>query len=105
MKSALSWLEVAEITGDDKLRQAFRHLLEAALNTHASFLSSAADRHAIMDRLHAYSYFLEALSAVTDRADCREAYVTAPTYATEQRRAIEPNSCAPTSALRYCAPA
>ena len=90
MKSALSWLEVSEITGDATLSQAFRHLLEAALNTHASFLSSAPNRHAIMDRLHAYSYFLETLSAVTDRADCREAYVDALGFATEQRQSIQP---------------
>lgn len=90
LKSALAWFDLAEITGDETLKRAFRHLLEASLNTHASFLPSAQNRHAIMDRLHAYNYFLEALGAVADRADCREAYVDGIGFASENLNAIAP---------------
>lgn len=61
LKSALAWLEMAELTGDARYRRAFDRALELALRTHEAFLDAAADNHARMDRLHAYCYFLEAL--------------------------------------------
>ncbi len=90
LKSALAWFDLAEITGDEKLKRAFLHWLEASLNTHASFLTSAHNRHAIMDRLHAYGYFLEALGAVTDRSDCREAYIDGMGFAAHHLNDIAP---------------
>jgi hypothetical protein len=56
LKSGLAWLETA---GDPGSRM-FESLLDDSLATHESFLN-AADGEAIMDRLHAYCYFLEAL--------------------------------------------
>lgn len=73
-KAALAWLEVAEITGEDALRDAYLEMLEAGLRTHRGFLPGTPERLRVMDRLHAYLYFLEALSPLLNRADCVAAY-------------------------------
>jgi hypothetical protein len=73
-KSALAWWEVAEVTGDTALRDAYLEAIEDALKSYREFLPGTHERHRVMDRLHAYSYFLEALYPLLDRADCVEAY-------------------------------
>ncbi|MGQ9916066.1 MAG: glycoside hydrolase family 76 protein [Bryobacteraceae bacterium] len=73
LKSALAWLELAEATGEKSLAEAFEKALKAALSTHESFLDAAPDDTARMDRLHAYSYFLEALLARAANAAVRQA--------------------------------
>jgi len=73
-KSALAWWEVAEITGDKAMRDAYLESIAEALRTHRDFLPGTGERLRIMDRLHAYSYFMEALSPLLDRAECVEAY-------------------------------
>jgi len=73
-KSALAWWEVAEITGDTVLRQQYLDLIESGIHTCRGFLEGANERLKIMDRLHAYSYFLEALSPLLDRPDCVQTY-------------------------------
>ena len=54
LKSALAW---SDLGFDDWYEQA----LEFSLRTHDSFLPGESDPLRVMDRLHAYSYFLEAL--------------------------------------------
>ena len=49
-------------------------MLGFALETQADFLPGAPCSYRVMDRLHAYCYFLEGLLPVLDRADCRQAY-------------------------------
>jgi hypothetical protein len=73
-KAALAWWEIAEITGEEGLRNAYSEMLEMGLRTHRSFLPGTTERLRVMDRLHAYIYFLEAMWPVLDRADCIEAY-------------------------------
>jgi len=73
LKSALGWLNVAEITGDDSYVAEFERTLQRALQTHSAFFDHEPDPQRIMDRLHAYSYFLEALLARSDRAEVRQA--------------------------------
>jgi hypothetical protein len=70
LKAAMAWWDVAEITGENALRDAYLEILDFALATHAGFLPGASNPHVIMDRLHAYCYFLEGLSPVMDRAEC-----------------------------------
>ena len=72
LKSALSWLNVSEITGDKWLESAFFAQLDSALATHTDFLKGLSP-HATMDRLHAYCYFLEALIPVLSRPECTRA--------------------------------
>jgi uncharacterized protein YyaL (SSP411 family) len=73
-KSAMAWLEVGEIAGDNAMRDAYFQTIDEALCTHRAFLPGASDSARVMDRLHAYCYFLEALTPVLDRAACAEAY-------------------------------
>ncbi len=60
LKSALAWLNAAD-GDDDEGRRLFNAVLEHSLATHESFLAEEQDREKLMDRLHAYCYFLEAL--------------------------------------------
>ena len=64
LKSALAWLE----SGGEPGSRMFESLLAYSLRTHESFLD-APDRESLMDRLHAYCYFLEALLWVGDARD------------------------------------
>jgi hypothetical protein len=90
LKSALAWLDVAELTADGPLKSAYFDLLASALATHAGFLPGATP-HATMDRLHAYSYFLEALTPVLDRPDCAQAFSTALRSISASLREIAPS--------------
>jgi hypothetical protein len=66
LKSALAWLGV----GDEHAARMFDAALKSALATHESFLPGDADPMRVMDRLHPYCYFLEALLFVSDRKEC-----------------------------------
>lgn len=68
MKSALAWLE-------SEGRPLFDTALEYSLATHESFLACDCPREKMMDRLHAYCYFLEALLFVIDREVAKNALV------------------------------
>ena len=56
LKSALVWRELG-------LHDAWQQALAQALANEAGFLPGAGDRLGVMDRLHAYSYYMEALLA------------------------------------------
>ena len=57
LKAALAWLDL----GDPDAVQLFEAALADSLATHDSFLRGETDREKIMDRLHAYCYYLEGL--------------------------------------------
>ena len=57
LKSALAWLAV----GDEQAERMFDAAIASALASHESFLPGDADPNRVMDRLHPYCYFLEAL--------------------------------------------
>lgn len=67
LKSALAWFEAG-------LRDPYLEMLEAALKSYRAFLPGTPERLRVMDRLHAYCYFLEGMTPTLDRADCVEAY-------------------------------
>ena len=68
LKSALAWQDIAEATGDTAWLPDFDRAFERALATHAAF-PEAEPGIRVMDRLHAYGYFLEAcLSRTSDAA-------------------------------------
>jgi hypothetical protein len=73
LKSALAWRELAAATGQRELASAFERMLAYSLATHAAFLPSDVDDQRVMDRLHAYGYFLESLLAVAERPECAAA--------------------------------
>ncbi len=62
LKSALAWRDLAQATGDRSWLEPFDEALDRALATHAAFPEGESGIR-IMDRLHAYGYFLEACLA------------------------------------------
>ncbi len=70
LKSALAWRELADETGEKQFENLYEEALESALRSHAAFLPGDPDPNRVMDRLHAYSYFLEGLLPVLDRRRC-----------------------------------
>ena len=74
LKSALAWQELFEVTGEMDFFRAYESAVTAALANDCDFLPSETDREKVMDRLHAYAYFLEGLSPVLHRSDCAHAF-------------------------------
>lgn len=66
LKAALAWLE----TGYEN---AYCEHLAGALADHNTFLPGADEPALVVDRLHAYLYFLEGLLPAVSRQECREA--------------------------------
>jgi hypothetical protein len=86
LKSALAWREAAE-EGGAKL---YESVLAYSLATHESFLTAEPDREKLMDRLHAYCYFLEGLLPVAERPDVRAALASGIAKAAALHREIAP---------------
>ncbi len=73
LKAALAWHDTAEAAGDASLDAGWREMLENALLSHRSFLPDS-DSPEVMDRLHAYCYFLEGMTPALERPECVAAY-------------------------------
>lgn len=74
LKSAMAWHELFEVTGEHEFQCAYESALQAALENEYAFLATEPDPLRIMDRLHAYAYFLEGLLPVLDRPECAVAF-------------------------------
>jgi hypothetical protein len=74
LKSAMAWHNLFEATGETKFRDWYEKALEAAIGTHESFLPGEENCEKVMDRLHAYSYFLEGMLPAASRQECQQAY-------------------------------
>lgn len=61
LKAAMAWNDLAEATGDDGFREPYRRLLDDSLRGYGAFLPGHPEREKVMDRLHAFAYFLEGL--------------------------------------------
>lgn len=90
LKSALGWFELWEATGDTSFQTLYETALERALAGEPAFLPGTTERLRVMDRLHAYSYFLEALLPVSDRPECAAALREGIRNAARHLRAIAP---------------
>jgi hypothetical protein len=66
LKSAMAWLEL----GEERYTNDYEKLLAGFLTTHEAFLDVEQNRERVMDRLHAYCYFLEGLLPRAARPDC-----------------------------------
>ncbi len=66
LKSAMAWLE----SGEERYTRLYETVLSDSLRTHSSFLEAEPERERVMDRLHAYCYFLEGLLPRATRSDC-----------------------------------
>lgn len=73
LKSALAWADLAVLFPGEAFEAWFERALRFALSSHLDFLPGDDDEMKVMDRLHAYLYFLEALLARWHRAEVREA--------------------------------
>ena len=61
LKSAMAWWDLYEATGDARFLEPYERVLEASLRTYGDFLPGHPERPKVMDRLHAFCYFLEGL--------------------------------------------
>ena len=68
LKAALAWYDLYQETGEADFLKWYDDLLAASLGTHHSFLAAAVGDH-VMDRLHAYCYFLEGILPRADRPE------------------------------------
>ncbi len=73
LKSAMAWRELSEACGEPSFRRHYEDALTGALATHESFLPGAGSPETVMDRLHAYCYFLEGLCPAAERPECAHA--------------------------------
>lgn len=73
LKSAMAWHELGDITGDDRFTMWYERALGMALENYAGFLPGAETPEAVMDRLHAFGYFLEGLLPRVKRPRCAQA--------------------------------
>jgi hypothetical protein len=69
LKSAMAWHDLFEETGERRFAVAYEQAIERALQSEAAFLPGDTDREKVMDRLHAYGYFLEGLLPYSGRSD------------------------------------
>ena len=86
LKAALAWREI----GDPHAAKLYEAMLEYSLRTHEAFLGSEPDREKLMDRLHAYAYFLEGLLPAAERSEVRQALIAGLAQASSLRREIAP---------------
>jgi hypothetical protein len=68
LKSALGWLDLHKDTGDSHYLDWYEDLLAASLGTQESFLPGVSGE-GVMDRLHAYCYFLEGILPRVERPE------------------------------------
>jgi hypothetical protein len=90
LKAAMAWHELFEATGDPGFLVAYESALEAAMACEQDFLPGDSDRERVMDRLHAYAYFLEGLLPVLDRPECANAFRSGLDRAATYLREIAP---------------
>jgi len=68
LKAGLAWHELWQITKDEHYLALYRRLLNICLSSHKSFLPGIDTELQVMDRLHAYLYFLEGLLPTIDES-------------------------------------
>ncbi len=86
----MAWHELFEATGVREFQCGYEAALQAALENDGAFLTAESDPLRIMDRLHAYAYFLEGLLPVLDRPECAQAFRDGVDRVSGLLREIEP---------------
>ena len=90
LKAAMAWWDLADATGDEQFREPYRRVLAASLKSYAAFLPGHPDRLKVMDRLHAFLYFLEGLLPRTAEPACAAALCDGIRRAAQHLRQIAP---------------
>ncbi|HUI76777.1 MAG TPA: hypothetical protein VLY24_02650 [Bryobacteraceae bacterium] len=70
LKAALVWCDLAEATGDPRFGALYEQMIESALRSYGSFLPGHPDPSKVVDRLHAFLYFLEGLLPRANEKRC-----------------------------------
>jgi hypothetical protein len=76
LKAAMAWWDLSTETGEQIFHDCYREALDYSLRTHDTFLPGDPDSNRVMDRLHAYSYFLEGMLPAASEAACQAALAT-----------------------------
>jgi hypothetical protein len=90
LKSAMAWWDLFEATQEARFAEPYERVLDTGLRTWVSFLPGDPDRHKVMDRLHAFSYFLEGLLPRAGDTRCAAALRDGIACAAHHLRAIAP---------------
>jgi hypothetical protein len=90
LKSAMAWRDLHEATGELRFVEPYERVLEAGLRSYTSFLPGHPERAKVMDRLHAFSYFLEGLLPRAGVARCDAALRHGLALASQHLREIAP---------------
>jgi hypothetical protein len=90
LKSAMAWWDLSEATGKARFRERYERALEYALATYGDFLPGHPDPLKVMDRLHAFSYFLEGMLPRADDKRCAAALCDGIERAARYLREIAP---------------
>jgi hypothetical protein len=69
----MAWWDLFEATGETRFTEPYERMLAASLRSYAEFLPGHAERPKVMDRLHAFCYFLEGLLPRASEARCAAA--------------------------------
>ena len=70
LKAAMAWWDLAEATGETHFRERYEGALANSLQTWRGFLPGHSERPKVMDRLHAFLYFLEGLLPQAHDSHC-----------------------------------
>jgi uncharacterized protein YyaL (SSP411 family) len=89
LKSALSWHDLARVTGNTEFHALYESAVAAAIKAKDSFLPGETPE-ATMDRLHAYAYFLEGMLPLAGRSDCAAAVAEGIQRISNYLRSIRP---------------
>jgi len=73
LKAAMGWWDLAEEAGIAEFRRPYERVLERSLRTYGSFLPGHPDPCKVVDRLHAFLYFLEGLLPCASEKRCAAA--------------------------------
>jgi hypothetical protein len=73
LKAAMAWWDLFEATGDTRFIEPYERVLDSSLRSYADFLPGHAERPKVMDRLHAFCYFLEGLLPRAGETRCAAA--------------------------------
>lgn len=90
LKSAMAWHDLAGATGEAEFEAAYERVLDYSLRTWRDFLPGHSEREMVMDRLHAFSYFLEGLMPRAKDPRCCAALHRGIARAAELLREIAP---------------
>jgi hypothetical protein len=90
LKAAMAWDELFEETGREEYRRDYEMVLGYSLRTHVAFPKGEPERERVMDRLHAYAYFLEGLLPCARQPVCGQALTEGVALLGRRLREIAP---------------